>query len=243
MEVPAGEACVNLQLADRIAVISGATGGLGPAVVRALVESGALVVATARNLAHLESLPTALGLPAQSIRPMAADATSQPSLAALRDKVLAEFGHVDILVNLAGGFRGGSVLTVSRETWEGLIALNATSLLLTCQAFVPGMVERGDGRVINVAAQSALRARKNNAAYAASKSAVLRFTEALAEEVQAHGVRVNAVLPGTIDTPDNRRSMPKADPSAWTPPEKIASVIRFLASDESGAIHGAAIPV
>jgi NAD(P)-dependent dehydrogenase (short-subunit alcohol dehydrogenase family) len=230
-------------LDGRIAVITGATGGLGPAVIEAFLHAGAIVVGTSRRQQALDALGADLPHAAGRFLAIASDVTDPESLANLRDRVASEVGPVDILVNLAGGFRGGSVLTSSPTTLQALIDLNAASVLLACQAFVPPMVERGYGRVVNVGARSALRASRNNPAYAASKSAVLRLTEALSEEVRRRGVNVNAVLPSTIDTADNRRAMPNADPSDWVPPQEIAAVIRFLASDAARAIHGAAIPV
>ena len=105
------------------------------------------------------------------------------------------------------------------------------------------MLERGRGKIVNVAASSAVKGSANHAAYSASKSAVARLTESMAEEYKRQGINVNAVLPGTIDTPQNRQAMPQSDFSLWVTPEKIARVILFLASEDASPIHGALIPV
>lgn len=232
-----------MTLTDKVMVVTGATGGLGPAVAKALAEAGASVVITARRQEALDGLLAELGLPAERALALTSDATDADSLVGLRDGALERFGQIDGLVNIAGGYRGGSVLTMDLATWDTMLALNATSVLLACRAIVPHMVERGYGKVVNVSARSGLQAKKRNAAYASAKSAVLRLTESLSEEVRGHGVNVNAILPSTIDTPDNRESFPKADFSKWVPPEKLAAVIRFLVSDAASDIHGAAIPV
>jgi NAD(P)-dependent dehydrogenase (short-subunit alcohol dehydrogenase family) len=226
-----------------VIVITGATGGLGPTVVRTMADAGASVVPTGRRREALDALLKDLGLPDERALARTSDATDADSLAALRDAALARFGKIDGLINVAGGYKSSSVLEVDVETWNSTMALNAISVILACQAIVPHMVERGYGKVVNVSAQSGLRANKRNAASASAKSAVLRITESLSEDVREHGVNVNAVLPSTIDTPDNRKAFPKADPSKWVSPEKIAAVMRFLVSDEASAIHGAAIPV
>jgi NAD(P)-dependent dehydrogenase (short-subunit alcohol dehydrogenase family) len=230
-------------LTDRVIVITGATGGLGPTVVQTMADAGASVVPTGRRQEALDSLLKDVGLPDGRALAQTSDVTDADSLAALRDAALARFGQIDGLINIAGGYKSGSVLDVDIDTWNGMMALNALSVILACQAMVPHMVERGYGKVVNVSAQHGLHGHKRNVAYASAKSAVLRITESLSEEVRERGVNVNAVLPSTIDTPDNRKAFPKADHSKWVSPEEIAGVMRFLVSDEASAIHGAAIPV
>lgn len=230
-------------LEDRVMLVTGASGGLGKAVVRAVAEAGAKVVATGRRLEAIESLLEELGLSDERALALSSDATDVESLATLRDGALERFGQVDGLVNIAGGYKGGSVLETELELWEFVLALNARSVLLTCQAIVPSMVERGYGKVVNVGAKHGLHGHKRNAAYASAKSAVLRLTESLSEEVKASGVNVNAVLPSTIDTDANRKAFPKADYGKWVAAEKLAAVIGFLLSDDASAIHGVAIPV
>jgi NAD(P)-dependent dehydrogenase (short-subunit alcohol dehydrogenase family) len=108
---------------------------------------------------------------------------------------------------------------------------------------VPGMLARGSGKIVNVGSFGALRGTAQMGAYAAAKSEVLRLTESLAAELREHGINVNCVLPSVIDTPENRKAMPQADPAKWVPPAQLAQVIAFLASDAAQAVHGAAVPV
>jgi len=153
------------------------------------------------------------------------------------------FGGIDVLVNVAGGFRWELVEGGQLETWDEMYAMNLRTAVVSSRAALPALLERGRGRIVNVGAGAALRATAGMGAYAASKSGVERLTEALAAELKDRGITVNAVLPGTIDTPRNRADMPDADFARWVAPEAIADVIVFLASDAARAVTGAAIPV
>jgi NAD(P)-dependent dehydrogenase (short-subunit alcohol dehydrogenase family) len=152
--------------------------------------------------------------------------------------------RVDILCNIAGGFRMGQPIhETSDDTWDLMLGLNARSVLNCARAVVPGMLAAGGGKIVNVGAIAALSGKANMGAYIASKSAVIRLTESMAAELREEGINVNCVLPSTIDTPQNRKDMPKADPKRWVAPEALADVVLFLASDAARAIHGASIPV
>jgi NAD(P)-dependent dehydrogenase (short-subunit alcohol dehydrogenase family) len=157
--------------------------------------------------------------------------------------VKAKFGRVDALLNIAGGFQGDTVADGKADSWDRMYAMNLKTALNACKAALPYLLESGAGRIVNVGAQSALHAASGMGPYAASKSAVHRLTESLADELKLKGVTVNAVLPSTIDTEANRRDMPKADFSRWVAPADLAAVILFLASDEAKAVTGALIPV
>jgi len=148
-------------------------------------------------------------------------------------------------VHTAGGYRPGAKLyEMTEDQWNGLIDLNAKTTFLLNAAAARCMVDKGNtGRIINVAGRAALGGGSTIAAYSAAKAAVLRITESLAAELLKQDITVNAVLPSTIDTPQNRAGDPKADFSKWVKPESIADVIAFLASDGARDISGAAIPV
>ena len=158
-------------------------------------------------------------------------------------EVKSKFGRVDALLNIAGGFQWETVDGGKAESWERMYALNLMTALNACRAALPYLIESGAGRIVNVGAQSALHAASGFGPYAASKSAVHRLTESLAEELKQKGVTVNAVLPSIIDTPANRRDMPKAEFDRWVKPADLAAVMLFLASDEAKAVTGALIPV
>jgi NAD(P)-dependent dehydrogenase (short-subunit alcohol dehydrogenase family) len=153
-------------------------------------------------------------------------------------------GRLDVLVNAAGGFRSGApVHETSLDTWDFLLDLNLRTVINASQAVVPQMLEQGGGSIVNVSARAALKGSARMAAYSASKSAVIRLTESMAAELKGANINVNCVLPGTIDTPENRAAMPKAKHERWVKPELIADAILFLASDAAQAIQGAAVPV
>jgi NAD(P)-dependent dehydrogenase (short-subunit alcohol dehydrogenase family) len=129
------------------------------------------------------------------------------------------------------------------EDWDLMMQLNVRSVFNTCRAVVPHMLRQGGGRIINVSARAALEGKARMGPYCASKAAVLTLTESLAAEHKLAGINVNCILPGTIDTPQNRAAMPDADFSRWVPPPALADVVVFLASEASRAVTGAAIPV
>jgi NAD(P)-dependent dehydrogenase (short-subunit alcohol dehydrogenase family) len=153
-------------------------------------------------------------------------------------------GRVDVLCNIAGGFRMGTpVHETSDKDWNFLMDLNARTVINMSRAVVPLMLKAGGGKIVNVGAFAAQKGAAQMGAYIASKSAVIRLTESMAAELREKNINVNCVLPTIIDTPENRRAMPDADPKRWVAPQALADVIAFLASDAARAIHGAAVPV
>ncbi len=159
-------------------------------------------------------------------------------------KILERLGRVDVLLNVAGGFEMGEpVYSTRRETWQFMFDVNLWTMLHMLEAVVPVMREQKEGKIVNMGARAALRGSALMGAYAASKSAVMRLTESLADELKEEGINVNCILPSIIDTPRNRADMPDADYARWVPPERIADVMEFLASPAAEAMHGAAVPV
>lgn len=231
-------------LSNKTAIIAGAVGNLGRAVAQAFGAAGAKLVLVDRSQDRLEQTFGATGSDPDRLLCGGVDLTAEDSVGGMVAAALGRFGRVDALVNTVGGFRGGK--TVDEEdlsTWDMMMTVNLRTTLLTCRAVVPTMVDRGGGSIVNVSAGAARSGPAGLAAYSASKAAVLRLTESLSKETKTRGVRVNAILPGTIDTPQNRQAMPDADPSAWVKPEEIADVIAFLASDAARAVTGVALPV
>jgi len=235
-----------LDLSSHAAVITGATGNLGAAVVRAYLTRGTHVAAAVRDVAKGEALKSSLGDIAGSpddprLLLIEADPADAASMEALVERVLRAWGRLDILNNLAGLFKSGSALDADlmRELWDS----NVLTAVTSGAACLRPMRARGYGRIVSVSAIGALKGARNNAAYAMSKGALVRWTESLAAEVKGEGVTVNAVMPTTIDHPVNRAQMPKADPRLWPSPEEVANVILFLSSREAGGVNGAAIPI
>jgi NAD(P)-dependent dehydrogenase (short-subunit alcohol dehydrogenase family) len=228
--------------ADRVALVTGASGALGSVVARRLLAAGARLVLPDRDPEKLRaSFPEMDG---EIVLTQACDVTDPGSVAALVRAGEERFGRIDLLCNIAGGFRGGSPVHATEiATWDFLMSLNARSVFLVCRAAAPALLRAGGGRIVNVASRGALAGDAGVAAYSASKAAVLRLTESLSAELKEKGVRVNAVLPGTIDTAANRAAMPDADTGRWVEADALADVILFLLSDAARAIHGAALPV
>ncbi len=222
-------------------LITGACGNLGRAVAQAFSDKGWTLVLLDREQSLLESIygpdtDRQLSLAANLLDAAAVDAAVQ--------RALEQFGRIGVLCNLAGGFRmGEAVHETSDSTWDFLMGLNVRSVLHTARVVVPAMLAGGGGRIVNVGAGAAGKGGANMGAYAASKSAVARLTESMAAELREKGINVNCVLPSIIDTPENRKDMPKADPSRWVSPESLAGVIAFLASDAAKDIHGASVPI
>ena len=156
-------------------------------------------------------------------------------------QVQQRWQRIDGLVNVAGGFVWQTLADGSLETWDRLYAMNLRSAVAASQAVLPHL--KAGGRIVNIGAMAALKAGAGMGAYAASKAGVMRFTEALAEELKDRGVTVNALLPSIIDTPANRADMPSADFSRWVTPQALCRVLAFLLSDDAAAITGACLPV
>ncbi len=220
--------------------ITGAAGALGAAVARAFDAAGANTVLIGRNLGRLESVCG----PANARRMLVvADVRGAASVASAAQEAIERFGRIDALCNIAGGFAMGTpVHATSDAQWDELFDLNVRSLRNAVAAVVPGMLDGQGGKVVNIASGSARQGLANMGAYCASKDVVIRLTESMSAELRGHGINVNSVLPGTIDTPDNRAAMPNADRSKWVTPEALSEVILFLCSPAGRAIHGAAIP-
>ena len=225
---------------DRTVFVTGVAGHLGRAVAEAFALHGANLVLTGR----WESLERTYGNEHAKRLFAPADLLDQQQVEAAVALALARFGRIDVLCNIAGGFRMGAPVHETRDDdWNYLFDVNLRTMLHAVRAVVPVMLERGGGKVVNVAAAAALKGAARMGVYAASKAGVIQLTEAMAAELRDRNVNVNCVLPTTIDTPDNRAAMPDANPARWVAPGDLANVIVFLASDEARAIHGAALPV
>jgi NAD(P)-dependent dehydrogenase (short-subunit alcohol dehydrogenase family) len=234
-----------MPLEGKVAVVTGGAGALGSAVVGAFLEAGSRVVVPYRKKGELESLRARLAIgPDAPLSGSVVDLADEADVLAFFERARSETGSVNVLVNAAGSFAGGAAVHETPwATWQGMIEVNLKTAVLASQAAARQMASRGGGAIVNVSSQAALGSGEKIAAYAASKRALLALTEAMAAELRTAGVTVNAVLPSTIDTPANRKAMPKADFSTWTKPEDIARVILFLAGPDARIVTGARIPV
>jgi NAD(P)-dependent dehydrogenase (short-subunit alcohol dehydrogenase family) len=227
----------------KVVMVTGAAGNLGAAVAASFAALGARLALLDHSAERLARTRDDLDLPSPTLL-LPTDLTSTDSVASAADRTVAQLGRVDVLANIAGGFTMGPALhETDDEDWDLMMQLNVRSVFNTCRAIVPHMLRQGGGRIINVSARAALEGKARMGPYCASKAAVLTLTESLAAEHRLDGINVNCILPGTIDTPQNRAAMPDADFSRWVPPPALADVVVFLASEASRAVTGAAIPV
>lgn len=225
---------------DAVIIVTGAFGALGRVVARTLAARGARLALADAAPSAPEALRAEFG--AQLLLP-GTDLTDRDATRAMVARVMARFGALDGVVNIAGGFRWETVADGDPATWDAMYSINLKTALNVCQACLPHLLQRPASRIVNIGAGAAAKAGAGMGAYAASKAGVLRLTEALAEENKDRGLTVNAVLPGIIDTPANRKDMPQAEVARWVTPEAVADVVAFLLSDAARAITGAGIPV
>lgn len=229
---------------DRVVVISGGTGALGQAMVLAFVGAGARVCVPYVVPAEQAALQARLA-PAEAARVemKPCDLADEAAVNAYVSDITAKHHRIDVLVNAVGGFAGGDLASTPMAEWNRMMTLNLTTAVVGCRAVLPEMTRARWGRIVNIASRAVISPQGGFIAYTVSKAAVITLTQALAQEVRAHGVTVNAVLPSTMDTPANRKAMPDADRSGWVSTESVARVVAFLASDAAGAVTGAAVTV
>ena len=219
-----------VDLDGRHLLITGAEGALGTAVADRALELGARL-----TLVDLKTPQGGAEANCLALNLMDAEEVV---------RALGNAGPFDGVLHVAGGFdMGPSVQEMSADALNAMIALNVTTLHNLVRAVVPQMETRPGSAIVTVGAYNALSGKPNMGAYCAAKSMVMRLSESMAAELGPKGVRVNCVLPGIIDTPANRASMPDADRSGWTSPSAVADVMLFLCSPQARAINGALVPV
>ena len=220
-------------------LVTGAAGNLGKAVAATFAKAGASLV-----LFDIDDKTLRAAYPAGDHLLVPVNLLDPASVAMAVEAALKKVGRIDVLANIAGGFRmGDPVHATPVDTWRLMIELNAGTVMNMARAVVPNMLANGGGKIISSAATAGLGGKPDMGAYGASKAAVIRLTESMAGELRDQGINVNCVMPSIIDTPQNRADMPSADPKKWVAPEALADVIMFLASDAARAVHGAAVPV
>jgi NAD(P)-dependent dehydrogenase (short-subunit alcohol dehydrogenase family) len=225
---------------DRRVVVTGGTGALGIAVVGALLEAGAICHIPYRSEDEAKRFPH-----------REHKSVSLVALGDLADEsavngFYGDFTNLWASIHIAGGFAFAPIGDSDKALLMGQIETNLVSAYLCCRAAVAAFRQAGSGgRIVNVAARHALEPRQgaNTTAYVAAKAGVAGLTQALAEEVVKDGILVNAVAPSIMDTPANRKSMPKADYAAWPKVEEVAATIVFLASPENAVTRGGVVPV
>lgn len=229
---------------NQVVLVTGAAGNLGQAVAREFFKFGAAVVLADRSPDRLAQIYPDLNNSPQVLFATPFELDVPESVHALVNRIVGRYGRLDILANTVGGYRAGTpVHQTPLDSYDLMFSLNVRTAFMISQAVIPVMISHGSGKIIHVSSKSGVTGTANNAAYSAAKSALIRLTESMAAELKDKGINVNCILPGVIDTPQNRSAMPQADVSRWVTPDAIADVILFLASNEARAIQGAAIPV
>jgi NAD(P)-dependent dehydrogenase (short-subunit alcohol dehydrogenase family) len=223
-------------MTDKIALVTGANGGLGTSVTKALLDGGFAVVGLAPKIQQSDfDHPNFIALPA------ALDNLNTAKKAV--DTVIARFGKIDVLAHLVGGFAGGqTVADTDDATFQRMFDLNLNSAFHILRAVIPHMRKGKAGRIIAIGSRAAESPGPTVGAYSASKAALVSLIRTVALENKDAGITANVILPGTMDTPANRKAMPAADVSQWVQPASVASLIVWLAGDAGEDVTGAAIP-
>lgn len=242
-----------LDLTGKVAVVIGGTSGIGKSIALGLADAGADVVPSSRRMSEVAAASAGIRAKGRKTIEVASDVADRASLQALLAATVAEFEKVDILVNCAGRTKRTPTLDLPEEEWSGILDTNLTGTLRSCQVFGRHMLERGYGRIINIASLSSFVALFEVAAYAASKAAVASLTKSLAVEWGARGVLVNAIAPGVFPTPLNSALLngtPRGQEFITRTPlkrfgrtEELAGAAIFLASDAASYVNGEVIAV
>jgi NAD(P)-dependent dehydrogenase (short-subunit alcohol dehydrogenase family) len=216
---------------------------LGKAVVSVFLNNGASALST---YTVRDQLAKSLGVKEEYGERLLygkADVTKSKDMSKVVDMAIKKFGRIDFLINIVGGFAMDKIIDTDETTWDRMMNMNLKSVFICSKAVIPQMIKQKYGRIINIGARPALKGSSNMSAYGASKASVLNLTQSMADELSDYNINVNAIIPGTMDTPRNRKDMPGADHAKWVKPEEIAEVISFLCSKDGDSISGATIPV
>jgi len=220
----------------KVVLVTGANGGLGTYVTRAFLDAGATVVGTSRKIQQSDfNNPNFTAVPAEI--------STRDGAKVLVDQVVARFGKLDVLAHTVGGFAGGqSVADTDDATFQRMFDLNLNCMFHILRAALPALRQTG-GRIIAIGSRAALEPGPGVGAYSASKAAMVSLMKTVALENKDAGLTANVILPGTMDTPANRKAIPNADVSKWVQPATIAELVVWLAGEAGKDVNGSVIPV
>jgi NAD(P)-dependent dehydrogenase (short-subunit alcohol dehydrogenase family) len=221
----------------KVVLVTGATGALGSLVTEVFLEEGATVIGTSPKSA-------ASVFPQKEFIAIPGEITTLQSAKDLTQQIVSRFDRLDVLAHTVGGFAGGqSVVDTDDATLHSMMNINFNVTFHMLRAVIPLLRESGNGRVIAIGSRAAVDPGVKVGAYSASKAAMVSLIRTVAEENKDAGITANVILPGTMDTPSNRKAMPHADFSKWVQPGRVAALVAFLASDAAKDINGAVIPM
>lgn len=221
----------------RIALVTGANGGLGIYVTKALLDAEFMVIGLSPKIQHSD-----FDHPHFTALPSTLDSLDAAKKAL--ETIIAHFERIDVLAHLVGGFAGGKTIADTDDaTFQRMFDVNLNSAFHILRAVIPHMRKAGSGRIIAIGSRAAEDPGASVGAYSASKAALVSLIRTVALENKDAGITANVLLPGTMDTPANRKDMPGADTSQWVQPASVASLIVWLAGDAGKDMTGAAIPV
>ena len=242
-----------LDITNRVAVVVGATTGLGRALAIGLAQHGATVIPSGRRRDRLEEVCAAIESAGRPTLCQTADVADRGSIDDLRDAVIDTFGRVDIVLNAAGVTLKQPTATISDTQWNAVMETNVTGMLRVCQSFYDALKRSGQGRVINIASLGSFLAFHEVAAYTASKAAVMSLTKSLACEWAKDGISVNAIVPGVfptelnrsliVGTPRGNEILMRTPMARFGKPEELVGLAVLLASDGAGFLTGQGIAV
>jgi NAD(P)-dependent dehydrogenase (short-subunit alcohol dehydrogenase family) len=222
---------------DRVVLITGAKGGLGTYVTQTFLNQGATVVGASRSIAKEDFL-------SDQFTPLSVDFTQASTVRSAVDSIVQRFGRLDVLVHVLGGFAGGkSVAETDDATWQQMQELNLTAAFYVLRATIPHLRKSANGRIVVIGSLTATEPHAGLGAYVTFKTALATLVRTAALENKDARLTANLILPGTMDTPANRKAMPGSDFSKWLNPQEVADLVMWLAGDQAGHINGAAIPI
>jgi len=221
----------------KVVLVTGANGGLGRSVTQAFLDAGATVIGTSRKIQQAEfQNPNFTAMPG--------DASTREGAKVLVGQVVGRFGKLDVLAHTVGGFAGGkSIAETDDATFQQMMEMNLNTVFQMVRAALPALRQGGGGRLIAIGSRAAMEPGAGVGAYSASKAAMVSLIKTVALENKDAGVTANVILPGTMNTPTNRRFMPNADFSKWVQPSTVAQLMVWLAGDAGRDVNGAVIPV
>ena len=222
---------------DKVVLITGAKGGLGSFVTQRFLSAGAKVIGSSRSISQED-------FPQPNFTPLAVDFTKPAAVRDAIESIVLRLGRLDVLVHVLGGFAGGQTIAETDDLiWEQMRDLNLTSAFYVLRAAIPHLRKSGSGRIVAIGSLTAVEPHPRLGAYVTFKAALTTLVRTVALENKDAGLTANVVLPGTMDTPANRKSMPSADYSKWVQPENVADMVLWLADERAGHITGSTISI